>query len=277
MNSRSDTPTVQTKEPTALVNTIPPDVLELLGSPPLLSTEDAKFYYAMLASIAQSVRPGDFITWLLIKDLADHRIEIARYRRLKTGLIQEAANKKIQESLSYWRRKATAVAPDLKQKAEQEKQLVAKSNKTPGEIEQLKQDIDNKTEAEIAKQEAEAKSAIEWWRNASSTEADFVELFYRWISQQERIESLLCAAEDRFTAALEELDRHVRGLGRFIRERWHVIEGELVESPTPPPSARPIPLDSTRVSGHHEAARRTIPTGKGIDRPERRRQARRDR
>jgi len=231
----------------------------------LLPTEDANLYYAMLASIAQSIRPGDCITWLLIKDLADHRVEVARYRRFKTGLLQAAANKRRRTAISGWRGIADRVAPDLEKRAKEEKQIVARSNKTPAEIEQLNRDIDNKARAEIAKQEAEAQSAIRAWGNPS-TEADFVELFHDWFPQQEQIESLLCAAEGRFTSALEELNRHVRGLGQTIREKWDIIEGELLESPAlaQPSTVQRSPLESPKVSNHHEAASRTIPRGKRI-------------
>ena len=87
--------------PTAPLDIIPPEILELLGPPPLLPSEDAKAYYATLAFFARSIRPGeDLITWMLIKDLADHRAEIARYRRLKAALVV-AAYRRSQKA--FWR------------------------------------------------------------------------------------------------------------------------------------------------------------------------------
>jgi hypothetical protein len=71
----------------AAVDSIPPDIMELLGPPPLLNSEEANLYYGMLTSFARSIRPGDLITWMLIKDLADHRVEMARYRRMKVALM----------------------------------------------------------------------------------------------------------------------------------------------------------------------------------------------
>jgi flagellar biosynthesis GTPase FlhF len=255
MNTKSESRTIEKQAQTVLVDAIPRDVLELLGPPPLLSTEDAKLYHAMLAHIAHSIRPEDLITWMLVKDLADHRVEIARYRRFKTGIIQAAGRKKIERALSEWRSEANSVAPHLRKKAEGEKEAAAKSNKTAAEIEQLKQEIDKKTEAEISGRETKAQSAIQFWSNKSSTEADFVDLFNEWVGSQERIDNLLRAAEERFSASLEELERHVCGLGRFIRERWDTIEGELIEpsAPDQPSSARPMPLDPTRTSSYHKA------------------------
>jgi hypothetical protein len=219
MNTKSVSRTIEKQAQTGLADAIPRDVLELLGPPPILSTEDAKLYYAMLANIAHSIRPEDLITWMLVKDLADHRVEIARYRRFKTGIIQAAGRKKIERALSEWRSEANSVAPYLRKKAEGEKEDAAKSNKTAAEIEQLKQEIDKKTEAEISGRETKAQSAIQFWSNKSSTEADFVDLFNAWVESQERIDNLLRAAEERFSASLEELERHVCGLGHsFVKD-----------------------------------------------------------
>ena len=77
--------------PVTPMNSIPADIQEMLGPPPLLSTEDEKLYFAFVAKLAQPIPSPDIITWMLIKDLADHRFEIARYRRLKSRLIQRAA------------------------------------------------------------------------------------------------------------------------------------------------------------------------------------------
>jgi hypothetical protein len=71
------------KKVPALSRTIPPEILEILGPPPLLSTEDKDLYYATLARFAKDLAPSDLVTWLLIKDLADYRVEIQRCRRGK--------------------------------------------------------------------------------------------------------------------------------------------------------------------------------------------------
>src|SRR5947209_996874 len=74
------------------LNSIPADVLEMLGPPPLLSSEDERLYFAIVAQMARPIPSPDIVTWMLIKDLADHRFEIARYRRLKARLIHWAAD-----------------------------------------------------------------------------------------------------------------------------------------------------------------------------------------
>ena len=92
------------------------------------------------------------------------------------------------------------------------------------------------------------------------SEGDCVDLFDSWVGAHDKIDNLLCAAEERFTTTLRELDRHVRGLGPFIREKWDIIEGELVESPAldQTSSVRPMPVDLTRVSRDRKATLGTI-------------------
>src|SRR5688572_12109602 len=86
MSQRPRTPN-KPKARVAPLDTIPSDVLQLLGPPPLLPTENADLYFAILAQFARSIRPDvDLITWMLIKDLADNRVEIARYRYIKATL-----------------------------------------------------------------------------------------------------------------------------------------------------------------------------------------------
>ena len=43
------------------------------------------------------VAPRDIIAWMLIKDLADHRLEIARYRRIRTALVRHPVDRRAEE------------------------------------------------------------------------------------------------------------------------------------------------------------------------------------
>jgi hypothetical protein len=64
---------------TTTKETVPATIRAMLGPPALLPSEDAAIYEATLAHFAGEVAPRDLITWMLIKDLADHRLEIARH------------------------------------------------------------------------------------------------------------------------------------------------------------------------------------------------------
>ena len=72
----------------AIKEDIPATIREILGPPALLPGEDAATYEATLAHFAREVAPRDLIAWMLIKDLADHRLEIARYRRIRAALVR---------------------------------------------------------------------------------------------------------------------------------------------------------------------------------------------
>src|SRR3954468_8598909 len=91
-----------------LALSVPPDIKEILGPPPILSSEDAAIYDAMLSWFAHDIAPADVIAWMLVKDLVDLRIELARYRRLKTGIMQNAYEKHIEHEIDKARLEAGA-------------------------------------------------------------------------------------------------------------------------------------------------------------------------
>ena len=73
-----------------LTASLPQEMVELLGPPPLLSSEDVEIYYAVFASFVNDINPNDMLSWMWIKDLADYRLEILRYRRMKVELMQSS-------------------------------------------------------------------------------------------------------------------------------------------------------------------------------------------
>src|SRR5205085_900532 len=62
---------------------------------------------------------------------------------------------------------------------------------------------------------------------------DFVGVFANWINEIERIDVLVRAAEQRFAVALREIERHIFGFGRLLRDDLNrLIDGEVVNGPT---------------------------------------------
>src|SRR5260370_25041339 len=106
----------------SLMKSVPGAVLEIFGDAPILSTEDAARYDAMIAAFAEHVEPGDFITWCTIKDLADCRTEIWRYRRMKAQAVDHAHRAAVEKRIDGFR-SALAKAP-----AEIRTRLVAAAN-----------------------------------------------------------------------------------------------------------------------------------------------------
>ena len=70
------------------VMTIPEDIREIWGDPPLLRNESAETYEMLARQISQAVGPTDVIEWVWVKDILDLSWEIRRLRRFKTILIE---------------------------------------------------------------------------------------------------------------------------------------------------------------------------------------------
>jgi hypothetical protein len=106
-------------------------------------------------------------------------------------------------------------------------------------------------------------------RSSTMTAGDVVAVLSDWIDQLKQIDMLLQAAEKRFSKTLEEIDRHLRGLGRYCREGLDkIIDAEVVEAPAADeaPAAQGRQLKIVSNNAHSEAAgsprpnvRRSIP------------------
>jgi hypothetical protein len=64
------------------------ELRELLGAPPILSTEDAGAYQEIMERLRASLVPSDFMEQMLIRELADCTWEMARYTRHKRVLLE---------------------------------------------------------------------------------------------------------------------------------------------------------------------------------------------
>src|ERR1700730_8158502 len=62
----------------------PAEFRQLLGAPPVLSTENARSYDEIMGRLMDCLAPRDFMEQMLIKELADCTWEMARYTRHKT-------------------------------------------------------------------------------------------------------------------------------------------------------------------------------------------------
>lgn len=60
----------------------------ILGPPPLLSTESAESYDAMLFHYMDALKPRDFLLQMLVKDLVDADWESSRFRRHKSWAVE---------------------------------------------------------------------------------------------------------------------------------------------------------------------------------------------
>jgi hypothetical protein len=70
------------------IASVPEEIKQLWGSPPILPSEDRENYYRLAAHLAGTVKPRDIIEWLWVKDILDLTWDIQRLRRIKADTIE---------------------------------------------------------------------------------------------------------------------------------------------------------------------------------------------
>ena len=206
--------------------TVPATIRAMLGPPALLPGEDAAIYEATLAHFAGEVAPRDLIIWMLIKDLADYRLEIARYRRIRTALIRHPFD-----------RRAQALVDEAERNYREDEQAcdeVAARLRAEAEAEggpDVAQDC-----AEIDRYAAEQRDEADHYRQAlideirshHPTDRHIAGDLPHWIGGYQQLDRCLQAVEQRFIATLRDIERHIAGFGKTLR-RFEVIEGEVLD------------------------------------------------
>jgi hypothetical protein len=61
---------------------IPDEIEELFGDPPVLTLGELDMHEAIFVRYAKAVKPRDIVEWCFVRDLTDHRVESQRFRRL---------------------------------------------------------------------------------------------------------------------------------------------------------------------------------------------------
>ena len=184
----------------------------------------------MIAVFAKSIKPDDLIAWMLIKDLTDHRIEIARYRRLKVAAFQRAARADISQYVSRCQSRISDKQRSLNASAKTQKAEFAKTTSNAEEIKKKYAEIDAEIQAAIAKAEADEQPSVDALKAYKMTDDEFVEITSRnGIASLERLDALLRSAEERFAATTYEIDRHQSGLGARFREQLEEEERKVID------------------------------------------------
>ena len=204
---------------------VPANIRAMLGPPALLPGEDAAIYEATLAHLAREVAPRDLIAWMLIKDLADLRLEIARYRRIRTALVRHSAGHRVATTLAETR---SRFRDEVRWLDETARQLRAQVEACGGA--NVAQDC-----AEIDAYAASEREAADELRQLmvagvdadNPTDDDVAADLPSWIGGYQQLDRCLQAAEQRFIATLRDIERHVAGFGKTLR-RVDVIEGEVL-------------------------------------------------
>jgi hypothetical protein len=224
------------------VNTIPPEILEILGPPPILSSENERVYYATLAYFANLIGPTDIITWFITKDLVDSRVEIARHKRFKASLIDLAKPASGTDPLRE-------LMAQISGNAFRPVELVWE-----GGIQKRVEEA-----PKIAPPKVKTERASE-----NNTPVDPASIASQWIPEYQKLDLLECTAERRFAAALHELNYYRNGLGRELQEALQTtIDGEFTESS--PSGGQPMNDDGADHKGTRLSVERAL--GEGIVQP----------
>jgi hypothetical protein len=214
----------------SLMKSVPGAVLEIFGDAPILSTEDAARYHAMIAAFAEHVDPGDFITWCAIKDLADCRTEIWRYRRMKAQAVENAYRRVVEKRLAEYRTRLAQVSADIRTRFSKEANEEIKRRGLHGdEHATFLADLETRIAAEIKATQDGLREQIDFWQAYEPDESELAGELHVWIGQHSALDQQLSLAEGRYAAAVEDLERHLFGFGKALRGDLHkIIEGEIV-------------------------------------------------
>lgn len=212
-----------------IMESIPPGILKILGPPPLLSTEDADDYFHTLAWFAKDIAPTDTTAWFLIKDLADARFEINRYRRFRAHIQQNAFDRRIAAKSTELQANFEVQSVALKVKHLADSKNVKVTVTDEQERDKRLQELAETLKAALATGEKQYRAALAELRSRRESESNFAAVVDDWIHDDAKVDKLLAVAQERFHVAWRELERHLRGFAPFLVERLgKIIEGEIV-------------------------------------------------
>ncbi len=186
----------------------PAQLRQLLGAPPVLSTERIRSYQEIMGRLMECLAPCDFMEQMFVKELTDCTWEMARYTRQKTLAMERGFRK----HLKFPGQDALA-AKDTVPLAAQDKA----------------QDIVQDIAQDMAPQKAagESNSLVDG-ADAISVELDHAHALEATLGYHERVDRLLITATARRNNVLDQIERYRDGLGYRLRQASdRIIEGEF--------------------------------------------------
>jgi hypothetical protein len=210
MQNQSDTP--------SLTNT-PAPLDGLLGPAPVLSSENAGAYRAILARLTEALAPRDFLEQLLIKQAADSTWEIIRYTRHMNLAVERRYrdNRQTEDKLAA----AAAAAASRTQSPPPSESSSDLTARLQANVDTVHHDID------------------EIFGNAAD-ELDYARALEKGISYYAELGRLRSIAIEARLVAIEQLGRYRRGAGALVRKASdQIIEGEFSEAAAPSTQVSP--------------------------------------
>jgi hypothetical protein len=226
---------------------VPPEIMDILGPPPILPSEDPGAYNQALEQLANVVRPDNLIAWYLIRDVIDLRHEISRYRRLRAGLVGTAGRRLTDQQVANWEQKRDDNRESIRENIVAEANNIAKEKKLTGaELDAFKAETDRRIEEEIKKSDIDHNRQIEFWHPEAAAEFGILETFAKWTGPYELLDRWIRSTEDRFYRAVRELEDHLRGFGITLKGNL----GKLIDVE---PTADALPTGSSKQIGRSDA------------------------
>jgi hypothetical protein len=203
---------------------------ELLGPPPVLSTENVSAYNEILARLMQCMTAGDFMEQLLIRDIADATWEARRATRHMTLAIERK-----------FRQERAFKAKRLQSKAQQQAEPMQRP--APADGKPMLAHMDDLEDFVVG-----TVSAVDEILERPAEERDHARAMQNVIDYYLRLNQLLNSALARRDLALEQLERYQRGASRRLRKASDdIIDAQCNEGASQAEDTPPLALT-------HEAA-----------------------
>jgi hypothetical protein len=193
------------------------ELKELLGPPPVLSSEDMKAYDEILARLMECFGPRDFMEQLLIKQWVDENWETMRYARHKTLGIE----RKARQFREFQAKRA---------KAQAQTQRVGSAPYPANELGRM-HELEDKIE--------NTANDVDAILDRPTAELDHARALEKSIVYHLQLDQLLNTAVVRRNDVLEQLERYRRGSGKR-RKADEIIDvefkdvAEISKDPAPP-------------------------------------------
>jgi len=222
--------------PKDLKNTsIAKDLAEIkkLFTPPVLTSEDLKTYYTIMARLLECFKPRDFVEQMLVKDLTDAIWEIMRYSRYKTLVIEREHERhvEIQAKRRQEERKRKAdIAEQIAQRAKEAEQEGKSKEAEPGEqagapTSQYERwlELEHVIDGSV--------SDVDEILFGAADELDHAKALQSGIDYFEQLDRLMSVQVARRNDVIEQIEFYRRGLGQHLRQiADDIIDAEFSET-----------------------------------------------
>ena len=201
------------------------ELQELLGPPPVLSSESMKAYDEIAVRLMHCFKPRDFMEQLLIRQLVDNNWELMRYTRHKAMSIERKARlfrefqaKRARKLAEMKEKPASKLAGSDRQPATELGRMYALEDTVEGTVEDVDAILDK-----------------------PAAEHDHAHALEKSIAYYLQLDQLLNTAIGRRNDTLEQLERYRRGSSKWLRTASdEIIDAEFNDVASQPQDQAPL-------------------------------------